>query len=177
VQLDKVLPAAIITGGGKACLLNKQEDIMHMTPRQILHDDFDNQLLITQGIMHETIKLFSDKGFSVIVDDVVLDLPEKNDWLYEYVTMFQDYPVLFVHVHCPLHELERGEIQRGDRNIGQARWQLEHMDNSIQYDLVMDTYENTTEQCADIILSLLEKPNEWIAFKQNKLTLDLTRQN
>ena len=53
------------------------DEFMHMTPPQILHDDFDNQLLVTQGIMHEVIRLFSDKGYCVVVDDVVLDLPEK----------------------------------------------------------------------------------------------------
>ena len=65
------------------------DNFMHMTQKQILHDNFDNKLLITQGIMHETIKLFSDKGHNVIVDDVILDLPDKNDWLYEYTMIFQ----------------------------------------------------------------------------------------
>jgi len=120
------------------------DDFMHMTPRQILHDDFDNQLLITQGIMHETIALFSNKGHNVIVDDVVLDLPDKNDWLYEYVTIFENYPVLFVRVVCPIEVLERREIIRGDRNIGQSKWQLDHMHFDITYDLSVNTFENTT---------------------------------
>lgn len=151
------------------------DDFMNMTPKQILYDDFDNQLLITQGIMHECISLFSDKGHCVIVDDVVLDIPDKNDWLYEYVTMFQGYPVLFVRVDCPISELDRREINRGNRHIGQAKWQTEHMDYKILYDLVVNTHENTTEECADQIIQMLDKKVQWKAFKKLKDSFDKQR--
>lgn len=144
------------------------DDFMNMTPKHILNNDFGNQLRITQGIMHETIALFSDKGHNVIVDDVVLDLPQENDWLNDYVKMFENYPILFVRVDCPVDELERREIKRGDRHIGQARWQLEHMDNGVTYDIVVNTYENTVEECAERIISLLNNQNMWISLKVNK---------
>lgn len=148
---------------------------MNMTPKHILKDDFDNQLSITQGIMHEAIALFSDKGHHVIVDDVVLDLPELNDWMYEYVTMFRNYPILFIRVDCPVEELERREKIRGDRSPGQARWQLDQMNDSWIYDLVVNTFENTTEECADIIKSMLHKQDQWHAFKVLKDRFDTER--
>jgi len=141
------------------------DDFMDMTPKHILNKDFDNQLPITQGIMHETIKLFSDKGHNVIVDDVVLDLPKFNDWMYDYVTMFENYPVLSVRVDCPVEELERREKIRDDRSPGQAKWQLEQMNSSWTYDLIVNTFDNTTEKCADKIISMLQKQNEWNSFK------------
>ena len=152
------------------------DDFMHMTPRQILHDDFDNQLNITQGVMHETIRLFSDRGCHTVVDDVILDLPDKNDWFYDYCTMFDGYPLLLVRVDCPVHELERREVQRGDRSIGQARWQSEHMDEAITYDLVFDTYERTTDQCAEEIICLLAQLERWRALRDNKCRIEKLRE-
>ncbi|WP_234117487.1 chloramphenicol phosphotransferase CPT family protein [Clostridium hydrogenum] len=141
------------------------DDFMNMTPKHILTRDFDNQLLITQGIMHETILLFSEKGHNVIVDDVVLDLPDKNDWLYEYSVILQNSNVLFVKVNCGLDELRRREIKRGDRSIGQSEWQLGNMDNSVIYDLEVDTSINSTEVCADQIISKLNDNSTWGALK------------
>jgi chloramphenicol 3-O-phosphotransferase len=144
------------------------DDFMNMTPKHILYKDFDTHINITQTIMHETIALFSNKGHNVIVDDVILDLPGKNNWMYEYTTMFEKYPVLFVRVDCSIEELERREIKRGDRSIGQSRWQLEHMDFNMAYDLVVNTHENTTEECADRIIAMLEMHNESSVFKTLK---------
>ncbi len=141
------------------------DDFMNMAPKQVLRDDLDNQLLITQGIMHETAQLFSDKGLPIIIDDVILDLPDKNDWLFEYVTMFAGYPVLFVHVECPIEELERREVFRGDRTIGQSRWQLAHAYTDIPYDLTVNTHVHSTEECALQIKNMLIKQEQWRAFR------------
>ena len=141
------------------------DNFMNMSQKQILHDDFYNQVNITHGIMHETIALFSDKGHNVIVDDVVIDLPEAYNWMYDYVSMFENYPVLSVRIDCPVEELERRKKIRGDRSIGQSKWQLEQMNSSWTYDLIVNTFDNTTEECADKIISMLQKQNEWNAFK------------
>ena len=133
------------------------DDFMNMSPPQMLRDDFSSQLLVTQSIMHETIRLFSDKGHHVIVDDVILDLPDipdANDWLHDYVVRFGQYPVMFVRVECPVEELERRERHRGDRSLGQAKWQLAHMNGGFPYDLVVNTYEQTLEDCADTIIAI-----------------------
>ena len=148
---------------------------MDMTPEHILRGGFDEQLPITQGIMHETIRLFSDKGHSVIVDDVILDLPEKNDWLYEYSVLLENYPVMFVNVKCPQHELIRRQTVRGDRHPDQAQWQLEHIYKNIPYDLTVDTFENPTEDCAKKIISALNTPNKWTALKTIKHQLETER--
>ena len=47
---------------------------------------------------------------------------------------YQKSFITFVKVNCPLHELERREIERGDRNIGQAKFQLSIMDYYAIYD-------------------------------------------
>lgn len=68
-------------------------------------------------------------------------------------------------MNCSLDELRRREIKRGDRSIGQSEWQLWHMDNSVIYDLEVDTSINTTEECADQIISKLNDNLNWGALK------------
>lgn len=143
------------------------DDFMHMTPRQILHDDFERQMCITQRIMRETIALFSDHGHHVVVDDVIIDSPEGN-WLHDYYQRFQGYPVLFVHVDCPLDELERREKARGDRQIGQARLNLQHFNRQVLYDLVVNTYEMSMQKCVDEIKKMLCYPERWRAFSDGR---------
>lgn len=144
------------------------DDYMNMTPKHILDNDFTNQLNITQVIMHDVIKMFSDRGHNVIVDDVVLDLPEYNDWMYDYVKLFEGYPVLSVNVNCEIEELERREKARGDRSIGQARWQLGYMPSKWIYDMAVDTSLCTTDECADMIILRLQDKSDWNAFKRLK---------
>ena len=143
------------------------DDFMHMTPRQLLHGDFDRQMAITQGMMRETAALFSDRGHSVVVDDVIVDAPEGS-WLSDYYQRFEGYPVLFVLVECPLEELERREKARGDRQIGQARWNLEHLNRRIPYDLTVNTYDMSVQKCVDTIKERLCQPDRWTAFAEGR---------
>jgi len=152
------------------------DDFMDMTAEHILRKEFDEQLLITQGIMHEVIRLFSDKGHCVVVDDVVLNLPDKNDWLYEYSVLLERYPVMFVNVTCPVHELIRRQAARGDRFPNQAQWQLEHIFTDIPYDLKVNTFEESTENCAERIISFLNYPNAWTALRIIRHQFETARQ-
>ena len=147
-----------------------------MAPERFCEEDLDSQILTTQGIMHEAIRLFSDKGFCVVVDDVVLDLPDKNDWLYDYSVLLEGYPVMFVHVTCPLDELVHRQTQRGDRLPNQAQWQLAHAYTDIPYDLTVDTYENSTGECADQIIAFLDDPSAWTALREIKQKIERSRQ-
>jgi len=132
-----------------------------------IHEKFFNseyRASLSQALraMHHTIKLFSDMGLNVIVDHVL----EKQKWLDECVEILYEYPVLFVHVTCPLEELRRREKERGDRQIGQAETQLSLLnpkDNT--YDITVDTFSNSKEACADKIVELLNYPEKHTAFR------------
>jgi chloramphenicol 3-O phosphotransferase len=52
--------------------------------------------------------------------------------------------------------LERREIERGDRNIGVAKEQLEIVHKNMVFDVEVDTYKNTIEECTQKILSKLK---------------------
>jgi len=151
------------------------DSFMDMTPEHILRRGFDKQLAITQGIMHETVRLFSDRGHCVVVDDVVLNLPEKNDWLYEYAVLLAQSPVLFVQVDCPLPELIRRQTARGDRHPDQAQWQMAHRYTAIPYDLTVDTFAESTERCAERILVALRQPNAGTALQSIRRQIEAAR--
>lgn len=85
-------------------------------------EDRENERLIpvpTEHFFNRTIAMFSDKGVNLIIDQFLHNTYTLNDCLES----FQDYPVLFVGVYCPLDELELREIARGDRTIGKSKAQ------------------------------------------------------
>lgn len=98
--------------------------------------------------------------FPVIVDYVL----EAEEWLRECVTSLAGYEVLFVGVKCPLAELERREIARGDRQVGFARWQYERVHRFGAYDFEIDTSLHTPEQGALQLKELLVSGTKGTAF-------------
>ena len=122
--------------------------------------DHDKWLEIENKILsafHHTIKTFSDMGFHTIVDRVFFE--------QECVELFHDHPLLFVLVTCPLEELRRREKERGDRTIGQAEEQLLELMPQSMYDITVDTYTNTSEECADKIIEMSDDIEKCTAFK------------
>lgn len=134
-----------VSSAGKGTLSNELikvlPDYFHMSI-----DDFDifidrmedrkNNHLIpveTEYFFHRTIAMFSDKGVNLIVDHILHDNFTKEDCFQ----VLSNYPVLFVGVHCPIEELERREKARGNRNIGQAKQQLEYVHKDEIYDIEM----------------------------------------
>jgi len=140
------------------------DDFMKMVDRQKMHDDFFIRLGEIITTMHHVIKLFSDRGLNVIVDHVLLETPEEKFSTPEIVTLLNDYPVMFVRVDCDLPELERRERERGDRQIGQSKWQVEHMHSYDMYDLRINTFKQDIDECVQQIKNLLGRPDKWCAF-------------
>lgn len=140
------------------------DDFMKMLDRQKMHENFLIRLGEALTVMHHTIRLFSDRGLNVIVDHVLLDTPEEKFTTPEIVMLLNKYPVMFVRVDCDLPELERREKERGDRQIGQAKWQLEHMHSHDTYDLQINTFRQNRDECIQQIIALLSQPDKWRAF-------------
>ncbi|MCL2519303.1 MAG: chloramphenicol phosphotransferase CPT family protein [Oscillospiraceae bacterium] len=136
--------------------------IMRMTDKCYERIDWTKTEDKIISAFNKTIKAFSDLGFNTIVDRLFL---REFDYLNECVELFNDYPVLFVHVICPLEELRRREKQRGDRVIGQSEEQLPELIPQDKYDIIVDTHNNTIEECADRIIEALNYPENFTAFK------------
>jgi chloramphenicol 3-O-phosphotransferase len=138
----------------------------NMAPEKHIENNFWDTLTKCASVMHNSIKIFSDAGLNVIVDHVILDIPEEKGWLEECVKILVSYPVVFVRVNCPIHELERRERERGDRDIGQAKWQYERIHGHRIYDIEVNTFENSIEECAEQIMKFKLPTNSLCAFKR-----------
>ncbi|QOR67810.1 AAA family ATPase [Cytobacillus suaedae] len=120
-------------------------------------EDRQNSRLIpiaTEIFYHQTIKMFSDQGVNLLIDDVL-----HNELSLKSATVtLQDYPVLFVGVHCPLEELERRERERGNRTIGQAKRQLDFVhQNGETYDVEVDTFLEMIDACTNRIVMAVDQ--------------------
>jgi Chloramphenicol 3-O-phosphotransferase len=115
--------------------------------------------------MFHAVKLFSDMGFNLVVPCIFLEYDENADFLKKCVTLLHSYPVLFAHVKCPIEELRRRENKRGDRKIGDSEDMLSALVPKDIYDIEVDTYNFSVEECADKIIELLDYPEKLTAFK------------
>ena len=102
--------------------------------------------------MHRACAAFASSGNHLIIDDVLF----YEDWLLDYLNVLKDFKVLFVGVRCPLDELERRERERGDRNIGQARGQIDIVHANSLYDIEVDTSISNPAECAARIIERLQ---------------------
>ncbi len=111
------------------------------------------------------VKTFSDNGLHVIVDTIFADNAHFS--LDTCLNVFSggDYPVLFVHITCPLEELRRREKKRGNRKIGWSESLLPKLEPQATYDITVDTYNETLEDCADKIIALADDMRKHTAFK------------
>ncbi len=110
---------------------------------------------------YNVIKIFSDLGMNVIVDTM---FAKKALPLYICLDILDEYPVLFVHVTCSPEELRRREKKRGNREIGHGEAQLTLIEPQDTYDITVDTFYETNEECADKIIELLKHTEKHTAF-------------
>ncbi len=107
-------------------------------------------------VMYTMARAASDIGRNMVVDNCFFDTQD----IYETaMDILRDHPVLFVRVKCPVEELRRREIARGNRAIGKAEWQEAHIKpkEDSAYDMVVDTFAEPSEACADRILARAAK--------------------
>ena len=100
---------------------------------------------------HRSIASFASAGNDLIVDHLI----EFASWRDELRQLLTGLDVFLVGVHCSLEELERREVARGDRRIGEAR---EHVvDDKIHqlgpYDFEVNSTARTPESLADEVVA------------------------
>ena len=92
--------------------------------------------------MRDTLKALHARGFDVIVDDVCFD-GAANGYREDF-----GKALVLVGVDCALPVREAREKARGDRDIGQTRWQEGRVHEGVVYDRLIDTTARTPEDCA-----------------------------
>jgi chloramphenicol 3-O phosphotransferase len=91
--------------------------------------------------LHQCLPALATAGNNIIFDHII----ETRAWLYELNSLISGLDVFFVGLHCSLAELERREIQRGDRRSGEARQDFETVHGIPTYDLEIDSEDPLEE--------------------------------
>jgi len=97
--------------------------------------------------LHQCLPALATAGNNIIFDHII----ETKAWLNELNSLISGLDVFFVGLQCSLAELERREIQRGDRRPGEARRDFETVRGIPTYDLELDS-ENPLEQNVTLLL-------------------------
>lgn len=98
--------------------------------------------------LRRSVAALADAGLDVIVDDVWLGSGEQQ----AYAELLRSHDTRFVGVHASLEACEAREKLRGDRGVGQARWQFARVHQGARYDLEVDTSDSAPEDVAQIMI-------------------------
>ncbi len=97
--------------------------------------------------MAKSVRALAETGHNVIADITCNGLKPHSEFLEALAGIM----VFSVKVSCPLSELERRELARGDRRIGLAKSQFALMREPIPFDLEVDTSLSSPSECAEKI--------------------------
>lgn len=84
---------------------------------------------------HRCLPALAETGNNLVVEHII----ETEEWMHRLLHLLGQLDVFFVRVRCPLRELERRELERGDRRIGEARADHEATRAFCIYDLEVDS--------------------------------------
>ena len=103
--------------------------------------------------LHQCIPALAGSGNNIIFDHII----ETKAWLYELVSLLSELDVFFVGLHCSLPELERREMQRGDRRPGEARQDFQTVHSIPTYDLEINSEHPLEDNVAFVIQAWNER--------------------
>lgn len=146
------------------------DKFIFMVSDQVLKDDHlrPKVLMPLLSAFHRSLPLIAGCGFPMIIDHVI----ERKDWMEEIANSLRGFEVFFVKVECPLAELERREIARGDRHIGFAKMQLDWVHRHGNYDDEVNTFTHTTEQNVEHLKQLIYSGRKPEALKRIRVGLE-----
>lgn len=138
------------------------DNFINLYPEKYLNPTNQEEMQITWQLilnvisgMNKSVAALAKTGNNIILDHLL----QEEGWLEDCVECWQGLDVLFIGLRCPLEVLEQREKERGDRNIGNARYQFDHYQHGI-YDLELDTSILDVDECVNRIMLLIsEKPN------------------
>ncbi len=135
----------------------------HMIEPTLFDEDPWSSVNVAANAMHQAIVSVCTDGDNVIIDNVIDNT--FIHWLRQCISLFKDFNVTFVNVYCDPEDLAQREIQRGDREIGLAMYQVNNMSMIETYDLHVNTSKLDKTDCARLILNNLITDRSKCAFR------------
>ncbi|MFG2312915.1 chloramphenicol phosphotransferase CPT family protein [Streptomyces sp. NPDC048566] len=158
-----------ILGGGVFFHLAVDAFNAMRSKRELRAEELAAALRRTRMGFHRSIAAMAEAGNNLVVDHVL-----SEPWrLLDCLTVLRPEDVLFVGVHCPLDELTRRELARGDRPSGLAAHQYGLVHAHGDYDLECDTSTASPHECAQRIKAFLPHrpiPTAFTRLRQRHLT-------
>lgn len=96
---------------------------------------------------HASLAAYAAAGNNLIIEHI-LDTP---GWQGELAELFRPFDVLFVALHCPVDELNRRELARGDRPAGSAEKDALTIHKGRRYDLELQTSDGVEENARRVM--------------------------
>jgi chloramphenicol 3-O phosphotransferase len=96
----------------------------------------------------KSIKALAETGHNVIVDIVFCGQKTYTEFMDE----LNGFNLKIFKLECPLDELTKRELARGNRAIGLAASQFESIHEGVLYDMHLNTFNYSPSQCAQKII-------------------------
>lgn len=106
----------------------------------------DMRPAVFKGV-HQCLPALATAGNNILFEHVI----ETQEWLDHLVQLLAGLDIFFVGLHCSLAELERREVQRGNRRIGEARTDLQTVHSFASYDLELDSEQPAEDNARRLI--------------------------
>ncbi|WP_411081882.1 phosphotransferase-like protein [Streptomyces sp. cmx-18-6] len=111
---------------------------------EIAEEDLQAEIDRTAKGFHRAVA-----GMAAAGNNLVVDYPLSRRWrLLDLLDQLVPEDTVLVGVRCPLPELERREIERGDRQRGLAALQYDHVHSHGLHDVDVDTSTDSPRECA-----------------------------
>ena len=145
------------------------DDFFHLYPEKFLSPTSREEAVVLARLVpavvsgfHRSVAALAHSGNNILVDHVL----QEEGWLKECVENWQGLDVLFVGVRCPLEAAEQREKERGDRNLGTARYQFNRVHAHDLYDIEVDTSTSNVDECVSRIMELINHRPTRYAFQE-----------
>ena len=106
-------------------------------------------------VMFNSISSFARLGKNVVLDIVLLDIPEYPRLYDRLMEACEGIRIYNIHIVCPLDECEKRNIARGDRRLGLIKWHDERM-LKIPYFMEINTLNKSAKECAFEIINRID---------------------
>ena len=171
-----MIPTLLIINGissaGKSSLAHSfQTQSAHQWMRLSLDDFFDmfptgaNYTKVPYErfleAFYKSVAIWAAEGFDLIVDTVF----ESERCLKLAQESLQSYRVYLIALHCPLEEAERREQRRGNRPVGLARKQFQHVHSYCDYDLELNSFDSPSGENVNKLNVYLSNEQQPSAFQ------------
>ena len=95
----------------------------------------------------QSVAAYLVAGNNLILEHII----ETPDWLPQLRTLWGNFDLLFVGVHCGLTTLNLREAARGDRPVGMAAADFSRVHNGLRYDVEIDSEADLASNAKAII--------------------------